>query len=181
MIMSKVQFPPSTFRKISIATAAVIIVLVILDLLMTRQILPYGTASASIVEIVLFVLTVAIGYEIVTWVVVGYTGKISKELRTKSRLINGMYLTVTIIQLSLLGILLFIIYNNSISCHDYFSLCTNNNSRISITSVYAISSIAATTIMGLMSIKFFSWYRSNIRNFMLLFYGLAAAALAISI
>jgi hypothetical protein len=35
--------------------------------------------------------------------------------------------------------------------------------------------------MGLMSIKFFSWYRSNIRNFMLLFYGLAAAALVISI
>jgi hypothetical protein len=58
MIMSKVKLNTSTFRKISIATAAVIIVLVILDLLMTRQILPYGTASASIVEIVLFVLTV---------------------------------------------------------------------------------------------------------------------------
>ena len=61
---------------------------------MTRQILPYGTASASVVEFVLFVLTVVIGYGIGTWAVIGYTGKISKELRTKSRLINIMYLTV---------------------------------------------------------------------------------------
>jgi hypothetical protein len=179
--MSKVKLTTSTFRKISIATATVIIVLIILDLLMTRQILPYGTPSAAIVEIVLFILTVVIGYGIGTWIIVGYTGKISKDLKIKSRFINRIYLTVTIIQLSLLGILLFMIYNNSISCHDYFSLCNNNNSRISITSVYAISTIAATTIMGLMSFKFFSWYRSNTRNFMLLFYGLASIALAISI
>jgi signal transduction histidine kinase len=170
-----------TFRQTSLATAAVIIVLIILDLLMTRQILPYGTASASVVEFVLFVLTVVIGYGIGTWAVIGYTGKISKELRTKSRLINIMYLTVLIIQLSLLGILLFVIYNNSVNCHDYFSLCTTTSSRISITSVYAISTIAATAIMGLISIKLFSWYSSSKRNFMLLFYGLAAASLAISI
>jgi hypothetical protein len=178
---SKIKFSIYTFRKISVATATVIIVLIILDLLMTRQILPYGTVNASIVEIVLFVLTVVIGYGIGTWIIVGYTGKISKEIRTKSRFINRMYLAVMIIQVSLLGILLFMIYNNSISCHDYFNLCTINNSRISITSVYAISSIAATAIMGLMSFKFFSWYRSSKRNFMLFFYGLAAAALAISI
>jgi hypothetical protein len=180
-MMSKVKFSTYTARKICISIASVIIILVILDLLMTRQILPYGTASASIVEIVLFVLTVVIGYGLGTWAIIGYTGKISKELRIRSRLINGMYLTVTIIQFSLLGILLFMIYNNSISCHDYFSLCTNSYSRILITSVYAISSIAATIIMGLMSFNFFSWYRSNTRNFMLLFYGLASISLAISI
>src|SRR5919199_140000 len=179
--MSQIKSLTYTFRETSLATAAVIIVLIILDLLMTRQILPYGTASASVVEFVLFVLTVVIGYGIGTWAVIGYTGKISKELRTKSRLINTMYLTALIIQLSLLGILLFVIYNNSVSCHDYFSLCTTTSSRISITSVYAISTIAATTIMGLISIKLFSWYRSSKRNFMLLFYGLAAASLAISI
>ena len=180
-MMSEVKFSTYTARKICISIASVIIILVILDLLMTRQILPYGTASASIVEIVLFVLTVVIGYGLGTWAVIGYTGKISKELRIRSRLINSMYLTVLTIQFSLLGILLFMIYNNSISCHDYFSLCTNSYSRISITSVYAISSIAATIIMGLMSFKFFSWYRSNTRNLMLLFYGLASIALAISI
>src|SRR5919197_2622110 len=49
------------------------------------------------------------------------------------------------------------------------------------TSIYAISSIAAGIIMGLISFKFFTWYSLSNRNFMLLFYGLAAAALAISI
>ena len=180
-MMRKIKFSTYTFRKISTATAAITIVLIILDLLMTRQILPYGTASASIIEIVLFVLTVVIGYGIGTWAIIGYTGKISKDLRTKSRLINIMYFTVLIIQLLLLAILAFVIYNNSISCHDYFSLCTNANNRISITSVYSISTIAATAIMWLMSFKFFSWYRSSKRTFMLLFYGLAAASLAISI
>ena len=96
--MSTIKFSTYTARKIAVATAAVIITLIILDLLMTRQILPYGTASASIVEIVLFILTVIIGYGIGTWAIIGYTGKISKELRTKSRLINGMYLTVLVIR-----------------------------------------------------------------------------------
>src|SRR5918911_4636842 len=117
-----------TFRETSVAIAAIIIILIILDLLMTRQILPYGTASASIVEIVLFVLTVIVGYGVGTWALIGYTGKISKELRTKSRLINVMYLAAMVIQFSLLGILLFVIYNNSTtSCHAYFSLCNNAN------------------------------------------------------
>ena len=35
--------------------------------------------------------------------------------------------------------------------------------------------------MGILALKFFSWYISNRRNFLLLLYGLAAAALAISI
>ena len=55
--MSTIKVSTYTARKIAVATAAVIIILIILDLLMTRQILPYGTASASIVEIVsLFLL-----------------------------------------------------------------------------------------------------------------------------
>ncbi len=77
--MSTIKVSTYTARKIAVATAAVIIILIILDLLMTRQILPYGTASASIVEIVLFILTVIIGYGIGTWAIIGYTGKISKE------------------------------------------------------------------------------------------------------
>jgi hypothetical protein len=80
-MMRKIKFSTYTFRKISTATAAITFVLIILDLLMTRQILPYGTASASIIEIVLFVLTVVIGYGIGTWAIIGYTGKISKKQR----------------------------------------------------------------------------------------------------
>jgi magnesium-transporting ATPase (P-type) len=170
---------PVSSRKLFSAIASIIIVLVILDLLTTRQVLPYGTVTTSIIEIILFVLTVVVGYGIGSWILLVYTKKISTGLRTKSPFVRIMDLAVTITQFSLFGILLFVIYNNSVNCHDYFNLCNSN--RIASTSIYAISSIAATIIMGLMSFKFFSWYKVNNRNFIVLFYGLAAAALAISI
>ena len=48
--------------------------------------------------------------------------------------------------------------------------------------VFAVSSIVATIIMGVISFKFFSWYKlSNNKNLTILFYGVAAATLAMSI
>jgi len=178
LLKDKLLVPVSS-RKLFGAIASIITVLVIFDLLTTRQVLPYGTVTTSIMEIILFVLTVVVGYGIGSWILLVYTKKISTGLRTKSPFIRIMDLAVTITQFSLFGILLFVIYNNSVNCHDYFNLCNSN--RIASTSIYAISSIAATIIMELMSFKFFSWYKVNNRNFIVLFYGLAAAALAISI
>jgi signal transduction histidine kinase len=162
-------------RTISIYTAALIIVLVILDLLATRQILYFDNTS----EIILFTLTVVIGYGLGSWILLEYTRQITANLRSKSLLVNTMHWTVTIIQFSLLGILLFVLYNNNINCPDYFSKCTNV--RTQTTLVYIISSIAASIIMGIISFKFFSWYKLNKRNFMVLFFGLAAATSAIAI
>ncbi|MFZ0568838.1 MAG: hypothetical protein WAM22_12615 [Nitrososphaeraceae archaeon] len=49
-------------------------------------------------------------------------------------------------------------------------------------SVFAISSILATIIMGIISFKFFSWYKSSeYKNFTVLFYGIAALTLGASI
>ena len=76
-------------------------------------------------------------------------------------------------------ILLFVLFNNSINCYPYFSECTNV--RLQTTSVYVIASIGASVIMGIISFKFFSWYKLNKRNFMVLFYGLATATFAIAI
>ncbi|HEY6884443.1 MAG TPA: HAMP domain-containing sensor histidine kinase [Nitrososphaeraceae archaeon] len=164
-----------TNRKISIATAAVIIILVVLDLLTTRQILYFNNT----LEIFLFILTVGIGYGIGSWILLGFTKNTTKDLTEKSRLIRVMHVAVTLIQYSLLGILLYILYNNLTYCYGYFSLC--DGTGFLTTSLYAIASITATIIMGILSFKFFSWYRLNNRNFIVLFYGLAAAALAISI
>jgi hypothetical protein len=47
-------------RKIPVVTGAVVIFLVIIDLLMTRQILPYNNDT----EFTMFILTVTIGYGI---------------------------------------------------------------------------------------------------------------------
>ena len=181
--MAKYNFSVSTIyntRKASAVTAAVIITLVIIDLLTSRQLLQDGKISTNTYETIIFILTVAIGYGIGSFILLTYTGKISRDLRKKSRFINIMYVSVIITQFFLLGLLLFIIYNNSIYCHDYFNFCIN--SRIPSVLVHVISSIAATVIMGAMSFKFFSWYISNpSRSFIVLFYGLASAMLAITI
>src|ERR671921_664729 len=162
-------------RTVSIYTAAVMIVLVILDLLATRQILYFDNTS----EIILFTLTVVIGYGIGSWILLEYTRQITANLRSKSLLVNTMHWTVTIIQFSIFAILLFALYNNNIHCLDYFSKCTNVRTQTSL--VYIISSVAASIIMGIISFKFFSWYKLNKRNFMVLFFGLAAATSAIAI
>ena len=69
---------------------------------------------------------------------------------------------VTIIQFSMFAILLFVLFNNSINWYPYFSECTNV--RLHTTSIYVISSIGASVIMGIIGFKFFL-YKSNKNNF----------------
>jgi hypothetical protein len=145
----------------------IIIFLVIIDLLVTRQVLP----AYKDIEIILFVLTVTIGYGIGSWILLGYTKRITTEIRAKSRFINIMYWTVTIVQFSLLAVLLLVLFSNNPTSTRYLSH-----------SVFAVSSIFATIIMGVISFKFFSWYRSSeYKNFTILFYGIAALTLGASI
>ncbi|MGC2426207.1 MAG: hypothetical protein WA421_04170, partial [Nitrososphaeraceae archaeon] len=132
---------------------------------MTRQILAY----TNFTEFVMFILTIVLGYGIGSWVLLGYTEQVSKELRTKSQFIKLSNWIVIISQFSFLAILLFIL----------FSSTTGFLSPL----VFGTSSILATIIMGIMTLKFFSWYRlnSNKKNLTLLLYGLATLTLAMSI
>ena len=154
-------------RKAAVLVGIVIIFLVIIDLLVTRQVLP----AYKDIEVILFVLTVTIGYGIGSWILLGYTKRVSTEIRAKSRFINVMFWTVTVVQFGMFGVLLLILINNSPSSTRYLSH-----------SVFAISSILATIIMGIISFKFFSWYKSSeYKNFTVLFYGIAALTLGASI
>jgi signal transduction histidine kinase len=162
-------------RKAAIATAAVISILVIIDLLATRQVLYLDNTGQT----TLFMVTVIIAYGIGSWILLGYTWHVTRDLGSKSSFVKITHWGVTITQFSLFGILLYIIYDNIINCPNYFSLC--NTPRLPITLVYAISTIGASIILGFLSVIFFSRYKSNKRNFILLLYGLAAAALTISI
>ena len=154
-------------RKAAVLAGIVIIFLVIIDLLVTRQVLP----AYKDIEVILFVLTVTIGYGIGSWILLGYTKRVSTEIRAKSRFINVMFWTVTVVQFGMFGVLLLVLFNNSPSSTRYLSH-----------SVFAISSILATIIMGIISFKFFSWYKSSeYKNFTVLFYGIAALTLGASI
>jgi len=152
-------------RKITVVTGAVIISIVIIDLLMTRQILPYTYSM----EVIMFILTIAIGYGIGSWILLRYTTQISKKIRAKSRFINIMHWTVIVIQFTLLVILLLILFSNT--GHLFLSPI-----------VFAISSIASSIVIGLIGFKFFSWFKlNNKKNLVILFYGIAAFALGSSI
>lgn len=161
----------SVTRRVVIITASIMIVIVILDLLMTRQLLPYNTTS----ETVMFVLTVIVGYGIGSWILFVYTTKTSSDLRSKSAFINIMHWATWIIQFSLLGAFLFVV-----ASEFYFGV-HNHHTRLLTTSIFAISSISASTIMGILGFKFLSWYRLSYRNLMVLLYGIAAITTAIAI
>jgi hypothetical protein len=159
-------------RKIPVITGAAIIFIVIIDLLMTRQILPYNNDM----EVLVFILTVSFGYGIGSFILLQYAGGISKEIRGKSRFINFIHWAVTIIQFCLLGFLLFVLFSEL-----YYGLYSSNT-RFLASSVFAVSSISATLIMGVIAFKFFSWYKSsNKKNLTVLLYGIAALTLAMSI
>lgn len=163
-------------RMVAISTASVVLVLIIVALLSTRQLIELDQSSQTL----LFVLIVTIGYGIGSWILLEYTKRITTALRSKSQFITRMHLFVTIVQFSLLGILLFVIYYNTVSCGaENLNFCMS--ARIASVSVNAIASAAAVIILGLFSYKFFAWYKLSNKNFILLLYGVAAAILALSI
>src|SRR5207247_8763671 len=162
-------------RNVAVATAAVITILVIIDLLATRQVLYLDNTGQT----TLFIVTVIIAYGIGSWILLGYTQHVTRDLGSKSSFVKITHWGITVTQFSLFAILLYVIYDNIMNCLSYFSLC--NSPRLSTSLVYAISTIGASIILGFLSLIFFSRYKSNKRNFILLLYGLAAAALTISI
>ncbi len=151
-------------RKGSVIAGIAIILLVIVDLLMTRQILSYNTDT----ETIMFILTVVIGYGIGSLVLLGFTKHVSEEIRSKSHFHNLIFWSMVIVQFFLLAILLVVLFTNST---EFLSPL-----------VFAVSSLLASIIMGVISIKFFLWYRlSGYKNFTILFYGIAAILIATSI
>ncbi len=152
-------------KKAPIAIGMSIIFLVIIDLLMTRQLLPYNDTSEGL----MFILTMSIGYGIGSIILLEFAHNVSKEIRGKSRFSNIMHIFVIITQFSLFAILLvMLIFGNP---GHYFSR-----------TVFAVSSIFATIIMGIILFKFFSWFKaSNYKTSIVLFYAIAALTLDFSI
>ena len=125
------QIPILHNRKIPIIMGIIIIFIVIIDLLMTRQILPY----TNDMETLMFILTVIIGYGVGSWLLLGYITQVSKEIRTKSRIINIMHWTVIVIQFSLFLILSSMLFNN-------------NGNRFLSPLVFAVSSITGSIVLS---------------------------------
>ena len=164
-------------RRVAVAVAIVITTLLIVDLLATRQILFFDNTWQTII----FVLTVVFAYGIGALILLVYVRRVrSVELVEKrSHFVNIMYFGVVVVHFSLFAILISILVGNSISCPNHVSFCMST--RPLATSINAIASTGAGIILGIISFKFFSWFKSSNRNVMILLYGLAAASLAMSI
>ena len=165
---------PVTVRKIAISVAGVLVVLAVFALLTTRQIIFFDNNLQTL----LFLLVVILGFGVGSWILLEYTKRTSSSLRAKSRSINRIHWIATIIQFVLLAIMIILILYNSVYCYNYFSFC---NTPVSTVSITAIASASASVILGFFSYRFFSWYKTSKRNYILFFYGLAAAALSMSI
>jgi hypothetical protein len=164
-------------RRVSVAFAVVITTLLTIDLLATRQILFFDNTWQTII----FILTIVVAYGIGSLILLIYTWKMRmiEHVKKRNHFMNITYFGVVVIQFSLLAILISIIVDNSLSCPKYVSLCMAT--RPLATSINVIASTGAGIILGVISFKFFSWFRTSNRNVMVLLYGLAAASLALSI
>ena len=165
---------PVTFRKLAVSIAGVLIVLSVLALLTTRQIIFFDNSLQTL----LFILVVTVGFAIGSWILLEYARRTSSALRAKSSSINRIHWVVTIIQFVLLSIMVVVIFYNSAYCYNYFSFC---NTPLSTVLMTAVASASSSVILGFFSYRFLSWYKTSNRNLILLFYGLATAALSMSI
>src|SRR5690606_13412241 len=127
----------ATSRKIVIISAMAIIAVVIVDILATRQMFPYDASSGAAI----FALNIIIvAYGIGSYIITRYVGRVSRDVRKGSALLDAIFKIVVIAQIALLAILTvmfvkFYYYNISVGYLTY--------------SVFAISTIAATIIMGM--------------------------------
>jgi signal transduction histidine kinase len=160
-------------RQLAVRTLVITLIIVIIDLLTTRQILPYNNTS----EDILFVITMVI-ITIASVILLGYVKRVVKAIFHKSLFIKVIFLSVVLIQLVLLGILWTMTFTDIANCHYHFSLCDNTNYH---NLVNIISAMASTAILIAIGYKFFSWYRTNYRNFLLLLFGLTALGMIISL
>jgi hypothetical protein len=153
---------PIANRKVTIAVSWILIALLNITLISSRQsILTFNET----LETLYFILTVTIGWGLASWFLLGYTSKVIVYLRAKSPLINLMQFAVTIIQFALLAVLLCVMFDRSLEFLTQY--------------VFAITSIAATAILAIFSIKFFSWYHySTHKKLVVLLFGLAAIGTA---
>lgn len=171
--MDRILFPVAS-RKVSIAISAVIITLLSLILFSVRQnILTYDNT----LETVYFILTVVIAYGIGSWFLLGYLKQTERRTRAttttagptiqRDPLISLLRLAVVIVQFSMLGIMLFVIFDRS---SEYLMPYVN-----------AITSGFATIILGAFAYKFAKWYSLSHKKLVVLLYFLTVLTLAIMI
>jgi signal transduction histidine kinase len=116
-------------------------------------------------------IAIAIVYAVGQYLILEFVKQKSKKIRIKSQHINKLSTLITIVQYILTATIVFVTLQIIVNSYYYTSILTWSSS---------ISYAIATTIMVILALELFSWYRSN-RNITLLLYGISFMITAISI
>jgi hypothetical protein len=155
----------SYYRRLSIIASICITIILVVDILTTRQILPYNNTSGSLLSM----LNLVIAYGIGPWIILAYVRRISKDITSTDSFVKR------IIQFTIISQLLLLVLFTLIFVEFYIF---DNSTRFLSSLAFAISTISACFIMGFIALKFFLWFRLSNRNITILVYGLAASSLA---
>ena len=147
--------------------------IIVIDLLTTRRILPYNNFS----EDILFATTMVI-ISAGTLILFSYAKGIIQEIYSRSAFIKTIFNSAVLVTILLLSILWTMFLIDLLNCRYHFSLCDN---RIYYILVNIISSISGAAILIAISFKFFSWYKTNYKNYLMLLFGLLAVGMIISL
>ncbi|RPJ24005.1 MAG: hypothetical protein EHM25_14875, partial [Nitrosopumilales archaeon] len=116
-------------------------------------------------------IAIAIVYAVGQYLILEFVKQKSKKIRIKSQHINKLSTLITIVQYILTATIVFVTLQIIVNSYYYTSILTWSS---------LISYAIATTIMVILALELFSWYRSN-RNITLLLYGISFIITAISI
>jgi hypothetical protein len=171
--MSLIPSIPRVSRKLAVTTLGIILTIVIIDLITTRRILPYDNST----EDILFVTTTII-ISIGSFILLAYAKHVIKEIYSKSFFIKTIFISTVLITAIILSILWTMLFSDLLNCRYHFSLCDNT---IYHRLINIISAMSSSVILIAISFKFFSWYKTNYKNYLMLLFGLLTIGMIIAL
>ena len=120
----------------------------------------------------LFIIVVVVSYASALYLLSRFVSPIHRLFKTHSSRFNWIYKTLLIAQYASGGIIALVILQLILTSHYYVGL---------LIAAISISFTLAAIILGLLSYRFLSWYKSSNKNITVLLYGLTFAVTAIGI
>ncbi len=122
--------------------------------------------------ILLFIIVVAVSYVSALYLVSRFVSPLHRQIKTHYSRFNWIYKTLLVAQYALGGIIAFMILQLILTSHYYVAL---------LITILAISFTLSAVIMGILSYRFLSWYKSASKDVTVMLYGLTFAVTALGI
>jgi hypothetical protein len=160
-------------RNVSLVMSVLISALIIDNLLYALLFGGSHTKELTSASGILFlILIVAVSYGSALFLLLRFVSPMHKQIKTHTSGFNWIYRTLLITQYTLGGIIVLMTLQLVLTSHYYVGL---------LIATISISFTLAAIIMGLLSYRFLSWYKSSYTNAIVLLYGSTFALTAIGI